>query len=63
MGGAQVAEHWGFNWLWWIVCGLSLIAALGFMRLHVYSAKKDSIGNEEELLRAGEKIPAVIEKP
>ena len=63
MGGAQIAEHCGFNWLWWIVCGLSLVAALGFMRLHVYSAKKDSIANEEELLRAQEKIPAVIEKP
>ena len=63
MGGAQIAEHYGFNWLWWIVCGLSLVAALGFMRLHVYSAKKDSIANEEELLRAQEKIPAVIEKP
>ena len=63
MGGAQIAEHYGFNWLWWTVCGLSLIAVFGFMRLHVYSAKKESIANEEELVQAEGKIPAVIEKP
>ena len=63
MGGAQIAEHYGFNWLWWTVCGLSLIAVVGFMRLHVYSAKKESAADKEEILLAEEKIPAVIEKP
>ncbi len=33
MGGAQLAEHFGFNLLWWVVGGLSLIAALAFRRL------------------------------
>jgi predicted MFS family arabinose efflux permease len=34
MGGAQLAEHAGFNVLWWTVGGLSIIAALSFWRLH-----------------------------
>jgi len=41
MGGAQVAEHWGFNWLWWLIGALSLLAAFGFMRLHLYTARKE----------------------
>jgi len=40
MGGAQVAEHAGFNWLWWCACGLSFITAFAFFRLH------RRIGNE-----------------
>ena len=34
MGGAQVAEHLGFNWLWWSVSMLSFITAFAFFRLH-----------------------------
>ncbi|MBL0273018.1 MAG: MFS transporter [Chitinophagaceae bacterium] len=37
MGGAQIAEHAGFNILWWTVGGLSIIASLSFWKLH----KKD----------------------
>ncbi len=48
MSGAQVAEHFGFRWLWWMVFGLSLIAVLGFMRLHVYAAQKERISNLDD---------------
>ncbi|MBK7560818.1 MAG: MFS transporter [Chitinophagaceae bacterium] len=34
MGGAQIAEHAGFNILWWTVGGLSIIASLSFWKLH-----------------------------
>ena len=30
MGGAQIAQHWGFSNLWWITGGLCIIAALAF---------------------------------
>jgi predicted MFS family arabinose efflux permease len=33
MGGAQLAEHYGFNTLWWTAGVLSLIAAFSFRRL------------------------------
>jgi predicted MFS family arabinose efflux permease len=33
MGGAQLAEHHGFALLWWVVGGLSLVAALAFYKL------------------------------
>jgi len=33
MGGSQLAEHFGFNVLWWVIGGLSLIAALSFYKL------------------------------
>jgi predicted MFS family arabinose efflux permease len=33
MGGAQLAEHAGFNVLWWAVGGLSIIASLSFWKL------------------------------
>ena len=33
MGGAQLAQHFGFNFLWWVVGGLSLLAALAFHKL------------------------------
>ena len=32
MGGAQLAEHAGFNTLWWVVGGLSMVAALAFKK-------------------------------
>lgn len=31
-GGAQIAQHWGFTALWWIVGGLCLLSALAFRR-------------------------------
>lgn len=34
MGGAQLAEYSGFRVLWWTVGGLSIIAAIAFLRLH-----------------------------
>jgi predicted MFS family arabinose efflux permease len=33
MGGAQLAEHAGFNVLWWAVGGLSILASLSFWKL------------------------------
>ena len=32
-GGAQVAQHLGFNILWWLVGGLSILAAFAFRKL------------------------------
>ena len=34
MGGAQLAQHSGFNVLWWAVGGLSIFASLAFWKLH-----------------------------
>ncbi len=33
MGGAQLAEHAGFNVLWWAVGGLSILTSLSFWKL------------------------------
>jgi predicted MFS family arabinose efflux permease len=33
MGGAQLAQYFGFNLLWWVIGGLSLIAAFAFSKL------------------------------
>lgn len=33
MGGAQLAQYMGFNFLWWVIGGLSLIAAYAFHKL------------------------------
>ncbi len=63
MSGAQVAEHLGFNWLWWIVSGLSLLAALGFMRLHVYTAKKEPVIIKEKDLNDNAQLLASSEEP
>lgn len=30
MGGAQIAQHWGFSNLWWITGGLCIVAAAAF---------------------------------
>jgi predicted MFS family arabinose efflux permease len=34
MGGAQLAQHAGFNVLWWTVGGLSLFASFSFWKMH-----------------------------
>jgi predicted MFS family arabinose efflux permease len=34
MGGAQLAEHYSFNLLWWIVGGVCIFASLSFWKLH-----------------------------
>ena len=34
MGGSQIAEHYGFTILWWVVGVAALIASLSFWRLH-----------------------------
>ncbi len=33
--GAQIAENWGFNTLWWVIGFLCMISALGFRWLYV----------------------------
>jgi predicted MFS family arabinose efflux permease len=33
IGGSQLAEHYGFGLLWWVVGGLSLVTALFFYKL------------------------------
>jgi len=33
VGGAQIAQHLNFTFLWWIVGGLSIFAALAFLKL------------------------------
>lgn len=33
MGGSQLAEHFGFNVLWWVVGGLCMLTAAGFYQL------------------------------
>ena len=34
MGGAQIAQHYSFNLLWWVVGGVCIIASLSFWKLH-----------------------------
>ena len=34
LGGAQLAEHYGFKILWWCVGALALFASFSFWRLH-----------------------------
>ena len=63
MFGAQVAEHAGFNWLWWIVCGLSLLVAFGFMQLHSYTAKKEPVVIKKEDLDNNAALLAASEEP
>lgn len=46
--GAQVAEHFGFSWLWWGVAGLSVISAFAFMQLHIRSGKRDLENKKNE---------------
>jgi len=48
MLGAQLAQHNGFNILWWCVAGLSIITAVGFMRLYSKTGKKMREVNEKE---------------
>jgi predicted MFS family arabinose efflux permease len=63
MTGAQVAEHSGFKRLWWIISGLSLVTALGFMRLHKYAAKKEPVAKEDETLTTSIELMAASEEP
>jgi len=63
MTGAQVAEHLGFNWLWWIVTGLSVLAAFGFLRLHIYTAKKEPVIIKKEDLNNNAQLLASSEEP
>ncbi len=63
MGGAQVAEHFGFNLLWWILSGLAVITALGFLRLHIYTAKKEPVFIEKDDLSANAGLLAASEEP
>ena len=34
LGGAQLAEHFGFFVLWWVIGGLSILASVAFWKLH-----------------------------
>jgi predicted MFS family arabinose efflux permease len=60
--GAQIAEHYGFNWLWWIVAGLSLVTAFAFMQLHIRSGKsKEDNGSGETVTGVAELIAVSTE--
>ena len=37
--GAQVADHYGFTVLWWLVGTLALFASFAFWRMHIMSSK------------------------
>lgn len=63
MTGAQVAEHYGFKRLWWMITGLALITAVGFMQLHRYAAKKEPIIAEEEMADPGIELIAASDEP
>jgi predicted MFS family arabinose efflux permease len=63
MTGAQVAEHYGFNMLWWIVCGLSFLTAIGFIRLHIYVAKKEPPVKDDEIVPATIELMAASDEP
>jgi predicted MFS family arabinose efflux permease len=39
LGGAQLAEHYGFKILWWCVGALALFASFSFWRLHKASVR------------------------
>ena len=41
MMGAQLAEQYGFSSLWWWVSALSGVTAIGFFRLHRYTANQE----------------------
>jgi MFS family permease len=32
--GSQIAEHWGFDTLWWVIGGVCILAALGYRLLY-----------------------------
>lgn len=63
MSGAQVADHYGFNWLWWIVSAFSVLAAFGFMRLHIRSGKYDARNGEDTRPAANTEAIAVSNEP
>jgi len=49
MVGAQVAEHAGFNWLWWGATGLSFITAFAFFKLHRYMGNETLVLTEKDI--------------
>ncbi|MFT3934233.1 MAG: MFS transporter [Chitinophagaceae bacterium] len=61
MGGAQVAERLGFNWLWWMIFALSLLTAFGFFRLQLYTGKKEIEISETD--KTGDELVAATEEP
>jgi predicted MFS family arabinose efflux permease len=63
MTGAQVAEHYGFKRLWWMITGLALITAAGFMQLHRYAANKEPVRAEEEMADPGIELIAASDEP
>jgi predicted MFS family arabinose efflux permease len=40
-GGAEIAQHIGFRFLWWLVGGVCLLAAIGFRRLRQLKSLAD----------------------
>jgi predicted MFS family arabinose efflux permease len=61
--GAQIAEHYGFNWLWWIVAGLSLVTAFAFMRLHIRSGNNKQDDDRSETLTGTAELIAISNEP
>jgi len=63
MGGAQIAEHWGFQWLWWVMTGLSVLAAAGFWQLHISTGKEAPVIIQEEDLSNSAQLLAASDEP
>jgi predicted MFS family arabinose efflux permease len=40
-GGAQIAQHFGFRILWWVIGGISMLAAIGFRWLRQHKRRED----------------------
>lgn len=38
--GSMIADHYGFNFLWWCVCGLCILTAFGYVLLFKRTSQK-----------------------
>ncbi len=63
MSGALLAEHFGFHILWWAVAGFSMLAAVGFLRVHSRSRKNDAPGMNDTMTAANSALVAVSNEP
>lgn len=53
--GGQIAEHFGFTTLWWIIGGLCLLTAIGYKWLERRVHKKQPVSTEQPV--AGRQLP------